>query len=115
MWRQQLLTMPAFPDANKDRSAVNMSSPLKIVHTDENICASWTVHVCVTFQNNMLIAPHIDTVCVETSYRSAFIMHTHKPSMTECKRDAKATWAVGPHCNLTQNGSGDRMSFLPIE
>lgn len=31
------------------------------------------------------------------------------------EKDAKARRAVGPHCNLTQNGSGDRMSFLPIE
>ncbi len=69
----------------------------------------------------MLIATHVDTtsntntVRVDASYRKAFIMQTHKSSMTGCKRDAKATWAVGPHCNLTQNGSSDRMSFLPIE
>lgn len=37
-------------------------------------------------------------------------MQTHKPSMTGCKRDAKATWAVRPRCNLAQNGSSDRTS-----
>lgn len=60
----------------------------------------------------MLIATRIR---VDAAYRGAVIMQTHKPPTTGCKRDAKATWAVGPHCNLTQNGSGDRMSFLPIE
>lgn len=29
-------------------------------------------------------------------------MQTHKPSTLECKREAKATWAVGPHSNLTE-------------
>lgn len=35
------------------------------------------------------------------------------PAAIGCKEDPKARWAVGPHCNLTQNGSSDRMSFLP--
>lgn len=39
---------------------------------------------------------------VDTSYSRVFIMQTHKPSMIECKRDAKATWTVGPPCNLTE-------------
>lgn len=56
-----------------------------------------------------------NTVNVDISYSGAFIMQTRKPSMIECKRDAEATQAMGPHCNLTQNGSSDRMSFLPIE
>lgn len=41
MWRQQLLRMPVFPDANKDRSAVNISTPL-------NKGASYATHLCLS-------------------------------------------------------------------
>lgn len=61
----------------------------------------------------MLPAAHIDTrgntntVCADNPYRRAFIMQAHKPSMMGCKKDAKARWAVGPHCNL-----GSRMAAV---
>lgn len=74
----------------------------------------------VTFQYNMLTTTHKDTentsaVHADTFYRQTFIMQAGKRSMTACNGDAKATRAMDPHCNLTWNGSSDRMSFLPIE
>ncbi len=69
------------PDANEDRSVVNMSTSSK----KRCIILKTSVHpgqqVCI-----VLTAKHIDTTSntntanADTSYRNAFIMQAHKPS-----------------------------------
>lgn len=49
IWRQQLLTMPAFPHVNKDRSAVAISTPLK-----KRVHHKWA-HLCIL--DGMFVLP----------------------------------------------------------
>ena len=85
MRRQQLLTMPVLRTANKDRSAVNIFTPLKSECITSNTSGHTGKHTCTfVVQYDTLTAKHMDTTSYtntghdDTSYRSAFIMQAHK-------------------------------------
>lgn len=113
MWSQQPLTMFVFPNSSKDRSAANTSTPLKkrIPLQQTSLCCQ--VSTCENSLKRNALKQQVYTHATSWHFLQKSTHYTS--SQTEFKRDAKATWVAGPHCNLTQNGSSDRMSFLPIE